>query len=37
MQAKIYDAGLKCAARGSLEIQDAKITQKYKNRNLGTI
>jgi len=25
---RIYNAGLKCAARGSLEIQDAKITQK---------
>jgi len=24
----IYNAGLKCAARGSLEIQDAKVTQK---------
>jgi len=23
---RIYNAGLKCAARGSLEIQDAKIT-----------
>jgi len=22
---QIYDAGLKCAARGSLEMQDAKI------------
>jgi len=28
---RIYNAGLKCAARGSLEIQDAK------NRQLGTI
>jgi len=25
---RIYNAGLKCAARGSLEIQDAKMTQK---------
>jgi len=25
---RIQDAGLKCAARGSLEIQDAKMTQK---------
>jgi len=25
---RIQDAALKCAARGSLEIQDAKITQK---------
>jgi len=25
---RIYIAGLKCAARGSLEIQDAKMTQK---------
>jgi len=25
---RIYDAGLKCAARGKLEIQDAKMTQK---------
>jgi len=32
---RIYDAGLKCAARGSLEIQDAQMTQK--NRHLGTI
>jgi len=29
--ARIYNAGLKCAARGSLEIQDAK------NRYLRTI
>ena len=28
---RIYNAGLKCAARGSLQIQDAK------NRHLGTI
>jgi len=33
--ARIYNACLKCAARGSLEIQDAKMTQK--NRHLGTI
>jgi len=26
--AEIYNAGLKYAARGSLEIQDAKMTQK---------
>jgi len=26
------DAGLKCAAYGSLEIQDAKMTQKKKER-----
>jgi len=25
---QIYNAGLKCAARGSLEIQDAKFKQK---------
>ena len=25
---RISDAGLKCAARGSLKIQDAKMTQK---------
>jgi len=25
---RIQNAGLKCAARGSLEIQDAKMTQK---------
>ena len=25
---RIYNAGLKCAARGSLEIQDAKMMQK---------
>jgi len=25
---RIWNAGLKCAARGSLEIQDAKMTQK---------
>jgi len=25
---RILNAGLKCAARGSLEIQDAKMTQK---------
>jgi len=25
---RIYDAGLKCAARGSLKIQDAKMTPK---------
>jgi len=29
-----FNADLKCAARGSLEIQDAKMTQ---NRHLGTI
>jgi len=28
---RMHDAGLKCAARGSLEIQDAK------NRHFGTI
>jgi len=32
--ARIYNAGLKCAARGSLQIQDAKVA---KNRHLGTI
>jgi len=34
---RIYDAGMKCAARGSLslKIQDAKGRQK--NRHLGTI
>jgi len=31
---RIYDAGLKRAARGSLKIQDAKIA---KIRHLGTI
>jgi len=25
---RIYNAGLKCAARGSMKIQDAKITHK---------
>ena len=25
---RIQNAGLKCAARGSLKIQDAKVTQK---------
>jgi len=25
---RIYNAGLKCAAHGSLEMQDAKMTQK---------
>jgi len=25
---RIYNSGLKCAARGLLEIQDAKVTQK---------
>ena len=28
---RIYNAGLKCAARGSLQVQDAK------NRHFGTI
>jgi len=28
MMWQIYNAGLKCAARGSLEIQDAKMMQK---------
>jgi len=32
---QICNAGLKCAAHGWLEIQDAKTTQK--NRHLGTI
>jgi len=32
---RIWDAGLKCAARGSLKIQDAK--KVAKNRHLGTI
>ena len=32
---RISNAGLKCAARGSLEMQDAKMTQK--NRHLRTI
>jgi len=32
---RIQNEGLKCAARDSLEIQDAKMTQK--NRHLGTI
>ena len=32
---RIEDAGLKCAARGSLEIQDPK--NDAKNRRLGTI
>jgi len=26
---RIYDAGLKCAARGSLEMQDPKNCQKF--------
>jgi len=32
---RIYNAGLECAASGSLEMRDAKMTQK--NRHLGTI
>ena len=32
---RIWNAGLKCAAHGSLEIQDAKMLQK--NRHLRTI
>ena len=32
---RIADAGLKCAACGSVDIQDAKMTQK--NCHLGTI
>jgi len=30
---RLYDAGLKLAARGSLEIQDAKTTQKSPSRH----
>jgi len=32
---RIYNAGLKCAARGSLQMQDPKKVPK--NRHLGTI
>ena len=32
---RIWNAGLKCAARGSLEMQEAKIT--FKSRHHGTI
>jgi len=33
---KPLDAGLKCAARGSLEVHDAKMTQKSPSRHHRT-
>jgi len=33
---RILNAGLKCAARGSLEIQDSKMTQKSPSAHYRT-